>query len=74
MATYNTRHGAILNEIIAPIEASGIVKDAEAEYDISAIADRTIISITSANGHRFYECIVTAEEFWQIVEENEVAK
>lgn len=62
---YTTRTEAIQREIIDPIEAG----DATAsEFDIDAIADEVIVSAGSIRGNPLYECSVTPEEFWQIVE------
>ena len=67
---YTTRDEAIEREIIEAIEASGVVSDARAEYDIDAIADKVIDTAGSIRGNVLFECIVEPEEFWQIVEAN----
>jgi len=61
--TYATRAEAIEREIIEPIEASGEVRDARAEFDIDAIAAEVLGDY--ADG---YACLVDADEFWRIVE------
>lgn len=63
MKTYYTKTDAINAEIIEPIQAGGVVKDAYAEYDIDSIAEKTIGDYTNGNA-----CIVDTEEFWKIVE------
>lgn len=60
--TYTTRNEAIEREIT---EALG---EHAADYDIEAIAERTIESRGDASG--FY-CTVTPDEFWSIVAECE---
>lgn len=62
--TYTTRDEAIYREIIQPIEATGIVKAADEEYDIDKIADKVI----AEEGGK-YEITVTDDEFWAAVEE-----
>jgi hypothetical protein len=60
---YTTRDEAIQREIIDPIEASGEVTDARAEYDIEAIADEVLGDYAAG-----YAPKVDADEFWAIVE------
>lgn len=40
---YSTRPDAVQAEIINPIEASGVVEDASAEYDTEGIADAILV-------------------------------
>lgn len=40
---YTTRADAIYLEIVEPIQASGVVADAYAEYDVDEIADELLI-------------------------------
>lgn len=64
MTTFSTRDEAI-NYVIASIEATGVVQDATAEYDIDAIADAVI------GDYPDYEIAEDGEgvqEFWAIVE------
>lgn len=67
MNAYTTRTEAIAREIIDPIEASGDVSDAHAEFDIEAIADKVIDTAGSIRGNVLFECTVDADEFWDIV-------
>ena len=60
--TYTTRNEAVEREIV---EALG---EYAADYDIDAIAERTIASRGDCSG--FY-CTVTPEEFWTIAAECE---
>lgn len=62
MTTYTTIADAIEREIVAPIEASGVVSDAYAEYDIEAIRDETLGSYEQG-----FACLVPAEHFWDCV-------
>lgn len=66
--TYTTRSEAIEREIVQSIEASGVVTDARAEFDVEAIAEAVIAY--SAHAQRFY-CQVGASEFWAHVQDNE---
>jgi len=63
MTTYATRAEAIQREIIDPIEASGEVSDARAEFDVDAIADEVLGDHAAG-----YAPIVDADEFWRVVE------
>jgi len=71
---YSTKPEAVQAEVIAPIEASGMVADARAEFDVDAIADRVIAfedgvdagGVTHLNRQGFY-CTVEPGEFWQVV-------
>jgi len=65
--TYTTRDQAIQAEIIDAIEAGGIVKDARAEYDIQALADKVLSTIDRDGHDSLYYCCVELDEFWQIV-------
>lgn len=60
---YTTRDEAIQREIIDPIEASGEVADARAEFDVDAIADEVLGDYEAGYASR-----VDADEFWRIVE------
>ena len=60
---YSSRDEAIQRAIIDPIEASGEVRDASAEFDIDAIADEVLGDY--ADG---YAPKVDLDEFWRIVE------
>ena len=62
-ATYTTRDEAIEREIIDPIEASGEVTDARAEFDIDAIADEVLGDYSEG-----YACRVDDDRFWAAVE------
>ena len=59
--TYTTRDDAIDAEIIDPIEASGEVTDARAEFDIDAIADEVLGDYDEG-----FACMVDADRFWEI--------
>ena len=61
MSTYATRDEAIEREIVEPILA-GAVESIE-EYDVPAIAAEVL-----GDYGQGYACLVTAEEFWAIVE------
>lgn len=65
MKTYSNRNEALQTEIIAPIEASGGVKDAYAEFDIDAIEDEVLGGYEDG-----YAVKVDVNEFWQIVEKH----
>lgn len=60
--TYTTRAEAIQAEIVEPIEGTEVVADAQAEYDIDAIADAVL-----ADYARGYACTVDVDEFWKVV-------
>ena len=62
MSRYSTRDEAIQLAIAAPIGATGVVRDVEAEYDIAAIADLCLAS----DGRRWW-LAVDEPEFWQTV-------
>lgn len=67
-ATYTTRSEAISREIVDPIEASGIVSDARAEYDIEAIAALVIDTRTPTDGGvPVFRSTISPDEFWDIV-------
>lgn len=66
--TYTTRDGAIYWEIIRPIEASGDVADARAEFDIDAIADEVLGDYEDG-----FTCMVDADRFWEIVAAHHIA-
>ena len=61
--TYTIRDEAIQWEIVHPIEASGEVANAWAEFDIEAIAGEVL-----GDYEQGYACLVDADEFWRIVE------
>jgi len=65
MSTYATRAEAIEHVIIKPIESSGLVDDARAEYDIDAIAD-----IILGDADHGFASQVPPDKFWQIVEKH----
>ncbi|WP_310962160.1 hypothetical protein [Nocardioides terrisoli] len=66
---YTSRDDAILWEVVKPIQGTGEVSDAYAEYDVEAIAE-TILGDYDEG----YACKVTDDEFWQVVAEHEAAK
>lgn len=75
MTIYTTRTDAIRSEIIDPIEASGIVTNAFAAYDLDQIAN-AIIAFEDAydadtNTHQLnqqgYYCTCRPDEFWEII-------
>lgn len=75
MNVYTTRTDAI-DAIVATIEASGVVTDARAEYDIDAIAD-SVIGVAIAEGvlgdyEAGYAIAVDEGAFWTIVTDNEL--
>lgn len=59
---YTTRTEAITREIIEAIEATGVVEDAHAGYDIDAIADEVLGDYEDG-----YAPTVTHDEFWDAV-------
>jgi len=65
MTVYTTREEAIEHIIIKPIESSGLVDDARAEYDIPAIADAIL-----GDADQGYASQVPPDKFWQIVEKH----
>jgi len=65
---YAFRDHAIECEIIEPIEASGVIPDARAQYDIEAIANEVIGVLKDG-----FACMVDPEHFWEIVEAHEIA-
>lgn len=67
MQIYSTRDEAIQREIVEPIEATGIVADARAEFDIDMIAEN-VLEYDSINGREGFICTVEIDEFWVIVE------
>lgn len=66
MTRYTTRNEAIDYEITRPIEASGVVENAHAEYDIDAIADEVLGDYEDG-----YALTVTTDEFWDVVAKHE---
>jgi len=66
--THIFRDDAIECEIIEPIEASGVIPDARAEFDIEAIANEVIGVLKDG-----FACMVDPERFWEIVEAHEIA-
>lgn len=66
MTRYTTRTEAITREIVEAIEATGVVEDAHAEYDIDAIADAVLGDYEDG-----YALTVTTDEFWDIVARHE---
>ncbi|MDK8345411.1 hypothetical protein QP868_02355 [Brevibacterium sp. UMB1308A] len=81
MKLYTTLDEAINREIVAAIEATGVVKDAHAEYDIDAIADEVLEYVDgyeeernaynlNRQGFRLREDI-DHDEFWDAVAKHE---
>ena len=66
MTRYTTRTEAIDREIIEAIEATGVVEDAHAEFDIDAIADEVLGDYEDG-----YALTVTTDEFWDAVAKHE---
>lgn len=66
MTRYTTRTEAIAREIIEAIEATGVVNDAYAEFDIDAIADEVLGDYEDG-----YALTVTTDEFWDAVAKHE---
>jgi len=71
---YTTRDEAIAREIIVPIEAGGVVEDAEVEFDIEAIAEEVLHfhDAVDENGTTWlnsqgYEVMEDHDKFWSIV-------
>lgn len=64
--TYSTRTEAIADAVVGPIEASGVVTDAYAEFDIDAIADTVLGGYDDG-----YAVQVDHDEFWAVVESKE---
>ena len=65
MHTYTSRNEVIAHQIVEPIESSGVVADAYAEFDIDAIADAVLGDYTEGYAQK-----VDADEFWTIVMDN----
>lgn len=71
---YSTRDNAIQALIVDPIEATGVVPDAWAEYDVEGIAShivevadgQPIPLIATYNGH--YAQMCDADTFWAVVQ------
>lgn len=72
---HQTRTEAIAREIVDPIEASGVVADAYAEFDVEAIAGEVISyadgydyaeSVYRVNQAGFY-CNTWPDDFWATV-------
>ena len=66
--TYVFRDHAIECEIVVPIEASGVIPDARAQFDVDAIADEVL-----GGYYDGFACMVDEERFWEIVEAHEIA-
>ena len=62
MTKYSTRAEAIAREIVEPIEGTGVVADAYAEYDIAEIAEDVL-----GGYEQGFACIVPEDEFWECV-------
>lgn len=79
---YATLNDATQAEVIAPIEATGIVPNARAEYDVPALQDAVIVwhehynadGTLDLNGTGFTRRPdLTAEQFWDLVQRHELA-
>lgn len=69
---YAARDDAVDWEVIRPIEASGVVTDARAEFDVDAIAD-AVLTDTGRGwkaGQEFADAETGADAFWNVVEQN----
>ena len=64
---YATRTEAVEREIIEPIEASVVVADARADYDVDAIADKVLVFDDHLHG---FILTVDTDEFWLTVSAN----
>lgn len=78
MKVYETRDEAVRREIVEPIEASGVVKDAYEHYDVDAIADEVVVlCIGCDEGYGVHQdtrpgyVVDEAADFWAVVERNE---
>lgn len=69
---YQDRSEAIQRLIIEPIEGSGEVKDARAEYDIDAIADKVLGRYARGYALRwaYVEESHGSGRFWKVVVDN----
>lgn len=65
MDTFSTRDEAVA-KIVETIEASGVVEDARAEYDVDAIAD-----VVLGDYDQGYAQQVDEAEFWTVVAAHE---
>ena len=64
---YSTRDEAIEREIVEPIETSGVVKDARAEYDVNGIAGEVLEPYVTAGNQYYWRRTVDHDAFWQSV-------
>lgn len=67
LKSYATLEDAVQCEIIAPIEATGIVKDARTAYDIDALAQILITLRDYPHGKSRFVCAVDEDPFWRVV-------
>lgn len=67
---YSTRDEFIDREIIAAIEASGVIRDARRDYDVDAIADEVIDSEMRGPNPVFFQR--PDVDFWAIVQAHEL--
>lgn len=78
MKVYETRNEAVYREIVEPIEASGVVKDAYEHYDVDAIAGEVVVFyIGLDDGYSVHQdtrpgyAVDEDADFWAVVERNE---
>lgn len=78
MKVYETRDEAVLREVVEPIEATGVVKDAYEHYDVDAIADEVVVFCAGRDGNygvcrcrRSGYVVDGAVDFWAVVEQHE---
>ena len=69
--SYSTRDEFIDREIIAPIEASGVIRDARRDFDVDAIADEVIDSEMCGPNPVFFQR--DGIDFWDVVQAHEIA-
>lgn len=68
---YETRSDCVDNEIIEPIEATGVAS-AE-EYDVDAIADLLVHTVYTEGNVPLWYVSAEEDEFWGVVSEHEVS-
>ena len=78
MKVYETRDEAVLREVVEPIEATGVVKDAYEHCDVDAIADAVVVFCAGRDGNcgvcqrrRSGYVVDGAVDFWAVVEQHE---
>ena len=78
MKVYETRDEAVLREVVEPIEATGVAKDAYEHYDVDAIADAVVVFCAGRDGNygvcqcpRSGYVVDEGADFWAAVERNE---